>query len=971
MSDYSWVEDKKKEALMKKLARRGMPSYRQLPISDRYGTSYTGTGLNGRVDPGAIAGTDMAGRPYHEGETKIDMPEGSTYINARMTDMMMGNRGSAPMMGFQAGGFSPADFAGGVGPNQSAIDAAKQNQIENPAGTGVMNSTPGVSATDFAGGTGPSQGVIKNLNTAVAGRNINAPAPEAFKLPELPTMKIEKSVTADQFAPPAGVQPMQIQPGAAVQKEASVPSLSTEPAGVQPMQIPPEQGFNGLAGRQGVGYAPPPAPAAPTQDDLARKQGMDYLLGMLAKENPAALLEGRRAMSELGLRQQQEQSMKEQQLVQQGVSPDVARVEMQMLRNKQESELNALAADFGIAGMKSREAAAGTLASQGLAGQQFALEQKKFDAAAAENKGTEEWKKLEVLMKSSTYEEAAAKYREITGGTLDKTVFDNARKEAKPAATEVSGRMNLFLGAGEGIEVAIGDQTTRDMVALTMPSGATKEAIDAEITRLYKAAVDTNKNGFGANVDSLVDSIIRNQGTLAEAIGRDDIRQNAAGVLGVSKNDPRVDKYIEDTWKDMTLPAAERIFNNLVGYKNADGTYTGGTGIITPEIMSVDGWERDLRNVISDSMTADGKLDVQEKGWPWENPETYFKYHDWNGNQAVGAYDQNAAITITDSRGRPFVTTAGPVAMKDANAAWDNLGPMDRSNYVDAATGEIDTKKFLSKAFPVVTTADGSGSAVVSLDSYDEKMSKDQDFRTYVDSILGGWSSVRGAVTYKDENGNVQEVGDGSYLYYDKDGKPQTSEVGDGNFGYILQQMSNKYPELIKTGEDLLDATTFASVWKNGKDWVVGAGGKILNLNGMHDYAQNAIYDFKPGVTTYTKNVLTDLSKTWDSDVSDNFKTSGPSGFLENTPTTIYTETIPKMWTVAPAVRDWVKNNTGKLYKASNGKIYEIVGINENKGYNETGGVKLRDIETGKDVEYTVSGGGSQARNSPLPKGGY
>jgi len=83
--DYGWVAEKKRAAMREKLARRGMPGYVQLPVSERYGVSYTGMGGDGTVDRSAPAGFDASTDPphiYHEGELRVSTPEGVAYMNA-------------------------------------------------------------------------------------------------------------------------------------------------------------------------------------------------------------------------------------------------------------------------------------------------------------------------------------------------------------------------------------------------------------------------------------------------------------------------------------------------------------------------------------------------------------------------------------------------------------------------------------------------------------------------------------------------------------------------------------------------------------------------------------------------------------------------------------------------------------------------------------------------------------------------
>jgi hypothetical protein len=112
-NDYSWVADKKREAMAAKLQRRGMPNMFPRTVAERYGVSYTGMGDDGRLDRSAPAGLDTSTNPphiYHEGETRVATPEGAVYLNADVTSMadpgamerMRAMEGTLP--GFASGG---------------------------------------------------------------------------------------------------------------------------------------------------------------------------------------------------------------------------------------------------------------------------------------------------------------------------------------------------------------------------------------------------------------------------------------------------------------------------------------------------------------------------------------------------------------------------------------------------------------------------------------------------------------------------------------------------------------------------------------------------------------------------------------------------------------------------------------------------------------------------------------------------
>jgi hypothetical protein len=124
-NDYSWVAEKKQEAMRQKLQNRGMPRYAQRPVSERFGVSYTGLGDDGQLDRSAPAGMDMYPSPhvYHEGETRVATPEGRVYLNADVTEgaglggqpqgALAGQGG--PMPGFAAGGGMMARAGGYTG----------------------------------------------------------------------------------------------------------------------------------------------------------------------------------------------------------------------------------------------------------------------------------------------------------------------------------------------------------------------------------------------------------------------------------------------------------------------------------------------------------------------------------------------------------------------------------------------------------------------------------------------------------------------------------------------------------------------------------------------------------------------------------------------------------------------------------------------------------------------------------------
>jgi hypothetical protein len=396
-NNYSWISEKKKEAMMQKLQQRGMPNYRQLTPQDKYGVSFTGLGQNGQLDRNAPAGVDQ-GAVFHEGEMRANIPEGQMYANADMTQMMNNPR-TIQERGFAAGGFNPE----GSFLTQQA-KKAKDAVVSNISNMSMFQQPRTVAERNMQQPVTP---VSNQVQPAVVQNNI----------PTQPQIAGRRTVETPAVTPVSN----QIQPGTITN---SIPQI-TQPqvAEVKTVEQPTAvQNQVQLAG---------------TQEDQAREKGMNWFLDALNKENPALMLEGRRAASELSSRQQQERSAAEQQLLQQGVDPGRARLEGQILRDKQESELNDLAAQYGIAGMQARQEIAGTLATQGLQGQQFEDDKKRYGDSA-------DWKAYETAIAAGDFDTAAKAYQTVTG---------------KPISMDQMKTYQTYLNTKNQQDIATGDIT--------------------------------------------------------------------------------------------------------------------------------------------------------------------------------------------------------------------------------------------------------------------------------------------------------------------------------------------------------------------------------------------------------------------------------------------------------------------------------------------------------------------------------
>jgi hypothetical protein len=63
-------------------------------------------------------------------------------------------------------------------------------------------------------------------------------------------------------------------------------------------------------------------------------------------------------------------------------------------------------------------------------------------------------------------------------------------------------------------------------------------------------------------------------------------------------------------------------------------------------------------------------------------------------------------------------------------------------------------------------------------------------------------------------------------------------------------------------------------------------------------------------------------------------------------------------WILSPEAETWAEENNGKLYKAANGKVYQVVGTHEPTSKKSTAGIKFKDVETGEVVVFTQGGKG-------------
>lgn len=547
MPSYSWVAEKAQEAMKAKLAKRGVPNYRQLPLSERYGSIFTGGGADGQVDPRMPAGEGMAGTQRfqaHEGEQVLNMPEGAMIANAQNT--------MATTPGYCAGGFKKGYASGGF---QLAGGASGLMGFRPTLPTGTMSRPPTLPTNMMLPKipstlpTLPTTGTTSKIKPLyLGGANPNDPArlnePNTiaqntiYKPPATPDLGSTVSLAGQQalvMAPvvrkqqPIGeavtlnVDPQQgrpITPFVPPEKPPEPPPPTVEPTtlvvtpeigqAIKPLKVPP------------VGE--PVSAVSGTQEDAARQAGLQYLQDQLTNSTSATAIEGRRAADELALRQQQERSALEQQLLQQGTDPGRARVEQQILRNKQESELNDLAAKYGIADLAQKTGIAGTLATQGLAGQQAATQKDQWNKTFDDNKAryqTEQgWKDYESKLAAMDYTGAAAAYKKLTGTDISMEQMTENRNymRTRQAQDVVSGdiandaaRFNLTSARMRAMVSDINNGVPLATINSTYGTNGTNildQAAYDGIGEKYRITMDTLRTGAKSQyIDAIQDAV--------------------------------------------------------------------------------------------------------------------------------------------------------------------------------------------------------------------------------------------------------------------------------------------------------------------------------------------------------------------------------------------------------------------------------------------------------------------------------
>lgn len=523
------------------------------------------------------------------------------------------------------------------------------------------------------------------------------------------------------------------------------------------------------------------------------------------------------------------------------------------------------------------------------------------------------------------------------------------------------------------------DGTLRSLVRQYLGENATEQQITDEIATRWASVNERNKSTFATNIETLIGDAWDNGWTEEKIINDDSIRRNVAGFMGLdvgnTADQQKITDEIKARFEEIKKPEVDRIYDNFIK-----------SGYIDEKTMGIEGFESDMKQTIRD-MRMQGVID--ETGqliagstfeWPWNAPDTYFKYNDWNGNDTPAASSAQAVISI-DGNGTTYKNANGQaVTNADASAAWNNLSSMEKDSYFNS-DGTPDISRFLNSYFRTTTGTDGQPVPVTSITDFQTRVLTDEEYALTVSDMTNQWiskSSVPDEMRSNEDSqyfgmdNTIGSINPDSFIYYDEFGRAQSAGKSEGNLAFIWEQLSNKFR---KDGQ-LLTVEQFDEIWKEGKPWRVTKDGTIVNLDseGKTPGVEQAVDMFKTSVLssnltgTISENDAKMISYNY-STIPSELKASGHN-FLENTTINKYkTDAGWDRWVVGGAEKDWVKNNTGKLYQAENGRLYVVVGIDDPKSRNSTASIVLFDVVTGQPVYVASSGGNS--KQLPLTGASY
>lgn len=199
------------------------------------------------------------------------------------------------------------------------------------------------------------------------------------------------------------------------------------------------------------------------------------------------------------------------------------------------------------------------------------------------------------------------------------------------------------------------------------------------------------------------------------------------------------------------------------------------------------------------------------------------------------------------------------------------------------------------------------------------------------------------------------------------------------NFQAVYNAIESLPPELAAAQLQTMAAKSGIEYATKNPDGSIAtdADGNVITAPGFENISQQAYTESKNNVSAIVKNPTGYLAKNkipadisskiatgWDTYVKENPDTFVPTSSLEGFSTVHYvTKGGLNRWKLSDEAKTFVQENAGKLYKAENGKIYQVVGTSTSEKRNSTASIVLKDVVTGMNVRYSSGPGGSAKYN--------
>jgi len=546
-------------------------------------------------------------------------------------------------------------------------------------------------------------------------------------------------------------------------------------------------------------------------------------------------------------------------------------------------------------------------------------------------------------------------------------------------------RIDTMIDGGRSLGYITGDQVLRNDIASKLGVDPADSKVTDEITTIWRATLNNKRADAIQELERLIDDAVDNRQKFDVTKADPRVRTAAAISLGLDPASPdnasRIDDEITRRWNFATMPDVDRVFNNFVDNDRVPASFKDYTG-----------WQGDLKIMIRDilnnpGVTVDksGNIDLPDNvamDWPWSNPSTYTNYTNWNGENIV--YDANGAkpagyaqtVLKYEGNGTTYKNAAGQaVTFGDLDTRWNGLGPDQQEEHF--VNGKPDVEWLLSPFKASSVDKDGNVVVVTSPEQITEAFLQDPKKLTSITTEIDKWQSP--AVfpeTYMNSYGEVitgdanaqygRPVGD-QFVFTDQYGMLHVESTSSPLFATIWQQLSNKYNGGTPLAADAGSGKTpFNQYWKNGQGWIVDPKiGGITNIDGapVNSDSMAGYVDKNLGIDAWKPGALLDataVSKIMSTpDIISSDKIISGDHILESMATNHWDE---NRWKLTSDTIKWVNENMYKLYRASNGRLYAVAGVQRPRGNNCTEYIILRDVVTNQKVAFNNAAGDSASR---------